>query len=211
MDIEKRRPESKLGAIQNVHFSNISIDSQDGHCLFLGQPDSHLDNITFSNIQYTIHKHISFEGYKKPRGNRSLIDRAANDFSHIPANFSFAYADNIIFDGLTITDMDQQPALEKHMIWGYELHAAQIKDYTIKQMQPNKGRAQFAFKEASDIQISAGKPAVSNAPLLHLEGAATKNVVLMNNNLLGISRILESNEDFDPSEFMDFNNLKETK
>ena len=190
MDIEKRTPESKLGAIKDIHFSDISINSQDGHCLFLGQPDSHLENISFSNIQFNIHKHISFEGYKKPRGNRSLIDRAANDYSHIPANFTFAYADNIIFDGLTINDADSQPALEKHMIWGYEMHAAQIKDYTIRQKQANKERAQFAFKDASHIQLSAGIPAVSSAPLLRLEGASTKNVVLMNNNLIGIPHLI---------------------
>jgi hypothetical protein len=213
MDIEKRKPESELGAIKDIHFSDISINSQDGHCLFLGQPDSHLDNITFSNIQFTIHKHISFEGYKKPRGNRSLINRAANDYSHIPANFTFAFADNIMFDGLTIidADADTQPSVEKHMIWGYELHSAQIKEYTIWQEQANKEGAQFVFKDASDIQLSSGKPAASDAPLLRLEGAATKNVVLMNNRLLGIPHILESGDGFDSSEFIDFNNLKETK
>jgi hypothetical protein len=208
LDIERRTPDSPMSAIHDIHFSDITINSKDGHCVFLGQPDQKIENLYFSNITFNLGTHRTFEGSKKPRGVRSLRDRAANDYSHIPANFAFAYINNICIDGLTIKDYDNSGKYERHMLWGYDVHDVQVKGFSNRLARPNRDLAQLKFKDASGIEISASRPAKTAAPFLALEGAKTSKVTLLNNNFQKLNKIVEWDDAFDKAELKAHNNLK---
>lgn len=208
MDIERRTPDSPMSSINDVHFSDITINSKDGHCLILGQPDQKIENLFFSNIDFNLQIHRTLEGSKKPRGTRTLTERAANDYSHIPANFTFAHVKYLKIDGLTIRDEDQSGNYERHMIWGYDVHDVLISGFENRLAVPNRELAQLVFKDASSIEISASRPTVTPAPFLRLEGGGTRDVLLLNNNLRNFDKIVDSDEAFDNNQFLELNNIK---
>ncbi|MBN1482809.1 right-handed parallel beta-helix repeat-containing protein [candidate division KSB1 bacterium] len=209
LDIERRNPDGPITFINDIHFSDITINSKDGHCLFLGQPDQKIENLFFSNIHFNLETHRTLEGSKKPRGVRSLTDRAANDFSHIPANFTFAYIDNLNIDGLTIHDKDKSGQYERHMVWGYDVHDVYIEGFSNRLATPNQKLAQFCFKDASGIEMCSSRPTATASPFLFLEGAATRDITLRNNNFAKVKKIVDMDDAFEKEELLEFNNLKD--
>jgi hypothetical protein len=207
LDIERRKPGGPISYINDIHFSDITINTKDGHCLFLGQPDEKIKNLYFSNINYNLETHRTFEGSKKPRGVRSLKNRAANDYSHIPSNFTFAYIDNLNISDLTISDSDKSGNYERHMIWGFDVHDFNVKGFKNKLAMPNKELAQFHIKESSNIEMQACSPINTSSPFIYLEGSKTKNITLMNNNFQEINNLVGTDDNFDESEIIEFNNL----
>lgn len=208
LDIERRKENGPISFINDIHFSDITINSNDGHCLFLGQPDESIKNLFLSNITFNLQTHRTFEGSKKPRGVRSLKNRAANDFSHIPSNFTFAFIDYLVIDGLRIMDYDNSGLYERHMIWGYDVNNIKIQGFSNKLVTPNNELSQIYFKDATNIEINSSKPIKTNSPFLFLEGKGTKDVTLLNNNFYLIDKIVEYDKEFDKAELKEFNNFR---
>ena len=207
LDIERRKPGGPISYIDDIHFNNITINSKDGHCLFLGQPDQKIGNLHFSNIIYNLQMHRTLEGSKKPRGVRSLTDRAANDYSHIPANFTFAYVKGISIHNLTINDFDSSGNYERHMVWGYDIHDVQINGFRNKLSTPNRKLPLLHLKESTHVNISSCIPEGRETPFLFLEGDSTKAISVHNNNFSRIQEIVESDDSVDKAEIMLINNL----
>jgi hypothetical protein len=208
MDIERRTPDSPMSAINDIHFSDITINSKDGHCLFLGQPDQKIENVYLSNITFNLERHRTFAGSKKPRGTRTLTERAANDYSHMPANFTFAHIKSLYLNNLIIRDFDTSGEYERHMIWAYDVHDVRVNGFTNEMAMPNKARAQLLFKDASGIAISGSRPAGTSAPFLFLEGSETRDITLLNNNFQRLDDIVKMDRAFDRAELTQLNNLK---
>ncbi|MBU2491699.1 MAG: hypothetical protein KJ571_03670 [Bacteroidetes bacterium] len=208
LDIERRKPSGPISYINDIYFSDITINSKDGHCLFLGQPDEKIKNLYISNINFNLETHRTFEGSKKPRGVRSLINRADNDFSHIPSNFTFAYIDNLVIRDLTISDYDKSESFERHMIWGYDVNNVKIQGFSNKLQTPNKKLAQLHFKDATNIGIYSSQPIGTKSPFLYLEGRLTSDITLMNNNFFNVNNIVGFDSDFNKAELKEFNNFK---
>lgn len=185
VDLERRKPDSKLGAIKNISFDGITIDTKYGHCLFFGQPDSRLENIKLSNINFTVEEQLPFEGMRKPRGVRNLKDKAANDFAHIESYFSFVHVDGLEVKDLTINDLDETATHPKYQLWGKDIHRVDISGFknrsTVVTNQPI-----IHLEDATTVELSANSP-ISEAAFLSLQGSATRDVVLLNNNLRKVS------------------------
>jgi polygalacturonase len=207
LDIERRRPGGPISYINDIHFSDITINSKDGHCLFLGQPDQRIKNLYFSNINFYLKVHRTLEGSKKPRGVRSLTDRAANDYSHIPANFTFAYVQGIRINNLTISDFDSSGKYERHMVWGYDVHDVEINGFRNKLAVPNKELALLYFKESTLIDISSCIPTGMETSFLFLEGNSTKAVTVHHNNLSRIQQDVQSDGNVEKDEIVVINNI----
>lgn len=208
VDLEKRSPDSKLGKVQNIFFNDISINSPDGVNLFLGQPDMPLKNIHLSNVQVTIHESRSFEGRKKPRGTRSLKDKAPNDFAHIPAHFIFAYADGLFIDQLHVVDKYTGKDFQRRMFWGYALDNVTISDFSNQLAEPDRSVPQFHLKNSSNIEMKLNTPAYTSAPFLLIEGDKSKEVILHNNNFRRLGKVVETGNGFDKPELIYVNNLE---
>jgi hypothetical protein len=207
LDIERRQPDGPISAIQDIHFSDITINSKDGHCLFLGQPDQKIKNLYFSSIRFHLEMHRTLEGSKKPRGVRSLTDRAANDYSHIPANFTFAYIEGISIHNLAISDSDNSGDHERHMIWGYDIHDVEIKGFRNKLAVPNKKLPLLHFRESTYLDISSCMPAGIETSFLFLEGKSTRAVSLHNNNFSRIQQAIQFDDSVEKDEISVIHNL----
>lgn len=207
LDIERRSPDGLLTAIKDIHFSDITINSYDGHCMCLGQPDLNIENLYFNNITYNLQKHRTFEGANKPRGVKSLRNKANNDYAHIPANFTFAHVKNLHIAGLDITDYDKSGEYERHMIWGYDIHNVQIAGFANHLASPNGSLAQLKFKDATGIEITASHPESSKTPFVFLEGTKTRDVKLLNNNFCNVDTVIQTDQTVDKTQIREFNNL----
>ena len=175
--------------------------------MFLGQPDQKIKNLHFSNISFSLEMHRTLEGSKKPRGVRSITDRAANDYSHIPANFTFAYIQGISINNLTISDFDSSGNHERHMIWGNDIHDVEINGFRNKLAVPNKELPLLHFKESTYIDISSCIPAGMETSFLFLEGKPTKAVSVRNNNFSGIQQVVQSDGSVEKDEITVINNM----
>ena len=211
IDLEKRDPESKMGKIKNVFFSNITIDSPNGNCLFFGQEESKIENMSLTNISYQLHHRQTFEGNTKPRGARSIKSETSNDFSDVPAHFTFAHIDGLTIDGLYINDMASENAHERRMIWGYDVHDVKISGFKNSLEVPNTELPQVHFKESTMIEITDSRPVHTVTPFLYLEGASTSEVFLQNNNFSYLNTIIEYDNNFDPEEIKTLNNFEPDK
>ena len=208
VDLEKRSPDSKLGKVQNIFFNDISINSPDGVNLLLGQPDEPLKNIHFSNVQMTVDGSRSFEGRKKPRGTRSLQDKAPNDFAHIPAHFIFAHTEGLFIDGLRLIDQHTGEEFQRRMLWGYDLDNVTISGFSNEMANAERSVPQFHFIDSSNIELKLNTPAYSSTPFLLLEGDKSEEVVLYNNNFRKLGKVVETGNGFDKPELIYVNNLE---
>ncbi len=204
VDLERRTPDSKLGAIKNISFDGITIDSKYGHCLFFGQPDSRLENIKLSNISFTIEEQLPYEDMMKPRGVRNLKNKAANDYAYIDSYFSFVHVDGLDVNELTINELDETANNPKHMIWGKDIHQVDISNFKNRSVVKTNLPI-IHFEESTTIELSSNSP-VSEAAFLSLSGTVTSDVVLFNNNLRKVSKgvILEN---VNKSQVIEHNNL----
>ncbi|MGD8782506.1 MAG: glycosyl hydrolase family 28 protein [Ignavibacteria bacterium] len=205
-DIEKRTSESPMSKIQDIYLSDITIKSTDGNCMILGQPDQKIENIYMSNICYSQYKHKTFENNKKPRGVRSLTERAANDYSNVPSNFTFAYVKNLNIDRLTVRDYDKSGKYERHMILGKNVEEVTISGFKNYLATPNLEKAQMCFENSSGIKIMTSTSGKTNSPFLKLSGDKTSKVSLLYNDFIGLSEIVNTSEEVDRDEvYMNYN------
>jgi len=211
IDLEQRDQDSEMGKIRNVFFSNITIDSPNGNCLFLGQKDSKIENMVLSGIYYQLHHRQTFEGNTKPRGARSVRSAASNDFSDVPAHFTFAHIDGLTIDELYINDLSEEKDHERSMIWGYDVHNVEVTGFKNKLEVPNKHLPQLHFKESSMIEISASTPAATDVPFVYLEGSETKKVYLQHNNFSDIDVVMDYDDGFNPKEIKTLGNFEREK
>lgn len=207
MDIEKRDETSTLGKIKNIFFSDITIDSQDGHCVFLGQPDSKISNVNFNNVNFILQQRKSFEGSTKPRGVANLTEKATNDFSSIPSHFTFAYVEGITVNDLKITDDSKNTENEKHLFWFYESSVININNFKNTQNIWNNKLALLHFNNVSGIEIKSSVPKSATASFIYLEGTKTKDIVIQNNNFLDIKNAVEYAKKVQIEGVILFNNL----
>jgi hypothetical protein len=206
MDLETRSRNPKLGAIRNIFFSDITIDSPEGHCLFLGQPDSKLENINLHNIHYTLHRRGTFEGNTKPRGVRSLTEKAENDYSDVYSHFTFAFIDGLQINGLFISDLDESKEFERSMLWGHDIHNVKISNFSNNLTMPNREFAQFHFRKSSSIEITSCSPVATESPLFYFEGAS-KNILIHNNDFRAIEKLTAFDQEFNKAELQMVNNV----
>ncbi|MFA7290428.1 MAG: glycosyl hydrolase family 28 protein [Melioribacteraceae bacterium] len=207
LDIEKRKENGPISYIKNVYFNDITINSNDGHILVAGWPEQKIENLYFSNINYNLYNHRTFEGSKKPRGVKSLKNKAINDYSDVPSNFTFAYVKNLNIDNLFITDNDASGKFERHMIWGKDLEGVNINQFKNFVATPNKTLAQFYFENSNAISVTSSVPTKSETSFIHL-GENVKDVSITNNDLRKVSEVYKSDTELPKGEIYIENNRR---
>ncbi len=121
LDVERRNTSGPVSRIQDIYFNSISIKSFNARCAIQGLPEQPIRRLRLDNITYTQQRHSTFEGSVKPRGVSSLSSQTRNDFTHVPANFTFAYVDGLNISGLAVHDVDESGVHERHALWGTRL------------------------------------------------------------------------------------------
>ncbi|NJC24936.1 glycoside hydrolase family 28 protein [Neolewinella antarctica] len=206
MDLERR--EGKLGVIRDIYFSDISIDSPSGSCLFLGQPDKPLENINLKNISFVLHERPPFAGKMKPRGVRNLKNKALNDYSDVAANFSFAHVRGLYIDGLSVTDRSAGGKNERRFLWGYDVHDVSLNNLRERLPVANVNLPMLHFVESSDVEVSNSSPRTEGTAFLEIDGEASTGFTLRNNDLRKVVKLLETSNGADVINVDDRQNLR---
>jgi hypothetical protein len=186
VDIERRTPDSKISYIRDVIFEDITIDTKYGHCLFFGQPDSRIENIKLKNIDFEVEQQISYEGMMKPRGVRSLKDKADNDYAHIESYFTFVNIDGLTINDISIRDNDQNGLYPKHMIWTKDVSDGYISNLR-NSTAVSSSKSVVHLENSRNFEFSANSP-VSLGSFMTVSGQESTEIILINNNLRQVSQ-----------------------
>ena len=195
VDVEKRGSDSRLGSVQGVVFSDVNIDSLEGSCLFLGQPDSPLRNIRLANIAFTLHHRNPTADNRKPRGTKSLQDTASNDFSTESASFVFAHVQGLDIRGLGYVDRSKGASHERRVLWGRDVHQVSVRELSTRHASPNRSMPVMRFEGSSMIEITSCSPGSTAAAFVEAD-AETRRVVLHSNNAQRVANLFQADSGF---------------
>jgi polygalacturonase len=103
VDIEKRRPDSRIGKIRDLSFSDISILSDNG-ILIQGMTNSRIENVSMRNITMRIDRAADYAKRKKHVGGRTekTEDRRETVFARQPSYVTLANIDGLTVNGLRV-------------------------------------------------------------------------------------------------------------
>ncbi|AWI10234.1 glycoside hydrolase family 28 protein [Ereboglobus luteus] len=124
MDINRRQKSSRLGAIRDVLFSDITIYTR-GRSIITGHPNSPIENLVFRNIFLSMVGDEDLTKAKKISGGASGVEVEV-DYGKIPASLILANAKDPVVDGYNVRwgkGKFQQP---RHVIYGDRLENARI-------------------------------------------------------------------------------------
>ena len=195
MDIEPRDAKTALGTIRNIVFRDMTIKTQNGNCLIQGAKDKPLEDITLQNVRMQVLSRVDFSGRTKPRGTRTLKERAPNDYADVPADFTFAHIKGLTLENLFIRDEVESTTHERHAIWGLDLEDVTLSSLSLRQAALNERLALLLFRNSKNVLIRGCHAMRSNAAFLRLEGKQTDNVVVIDGNLRGVEKTIERGAD----------------
>ncbi|MGD1101074.1 MAG: glycosyl hydrolase family 28 protein [Terriglobia bacterium] len=102
VDIEKRREDSRLGAIRNVMFNNIEIRSNNG-ILMQGMRESVLENLVLHNISLRVTQPYDYSRRAKHKGGDSNPhDDRITLYARQPSYCTLANLRNVVVDNLQV-------------------------------------------------------------------------------------------------------------
>jgi hypothetical protein len=103
VDIEKRRPDSRIGQIRDLSFSDISILSDNG-ILIQGMTSGRIENVSLRNITMRIDRAADYAKRKKHVGGRTekTEDRRETIFARQPSYVTLANLDGLTVNGLRV-------------------------------------------------------------------------------------------------------------
>ena len=183
MDLEKRTEDSKVGAIHDIVFSNISIITP-GHCLIGGMPDKPIENLTFDNVSMRIIPPYEAMAKNKPRGVRGLEPPPPElNYATAPAHFTIANVKGLIIRNFQVRTDGPTPKLERHAIWGVNLRDVTVDGFKGRQAVADGQLATLYFNNTQDLYITGSQAADGAGTFLQLEGESTKNITVIGNDL----------------------------
>lgn len=101
--VERRFPDSPLGAIRNLFFSNLFIRTR-GRCILHGHPEAPLENVVMSNVALTVCEPEDPAAHRPPRGAaRVSPETAAVEHPEAPAALHFARVRGLSLNEVSVT------------------------------------------------------------------------------------------------------------
>lgn len=103
VDIEKREPESRVGRIRDLTFSDINIVSDNG-ILVQGMSKSKIENLSMRNITMRVNKGFDYSARRKHVGGRTseTQDRRRTIYAQKPSYVTLANIKGFTADGLRV-------------------------------------------------------------------------------------------------------------
>lgn len=128
IDVEKRHETSKIGKVRDIQFSNLQIWSGSG-ALLQGMPESHLENVTLSDITFRANNAPDFSVRKKQVGGSRTTKGDERDTLYIrkPAYISTAHIDGLCVRNVTVAQQEESASLNMSALY---LHDVSDRDIT---------------------------------------------------------------------------------
>jgi polygalacturonase len=103
VDIEKRRPSSRIGKVRDLNFSDITIVSDNG-VLIQGMTKGRIENVSMQNITMRVDRAFDYSQRKKHVGGHTeqTEDRRRTIYAQKPSYVTLANIDGLTVDGLRV-------------------------------------------------------------------------------------------------------------
>ena len=126
IDLERRGPDSKTGAIRDVTLSNIKITTS-GRCVVQGMATQPIERLTMDNVTVKVVGFEDLDDLQKPRGGSTLWDDPEGG-THVAAPGHLVFAN---VTGLRLRDVDvvvdtDESLPERSGFLGYSIQDAEI-------------------------------------------------------------------------------------
>jgi polygalacturonase len=108
VDIEKRRPESPVGKICDLNFSDIAVVSDNG-ILIQGMSAGRIENLSMRNVTMRVDRAFDYSARKKHVGGKveSTEDRRETIYARKPSYVTLANIDGLTIDALRVFIPDE--------------------------------------------------------------------------------------------------------
>ncbi len=161
----------------SVWYFKVPFDQRIG-CVISGMPDSVIENVVIDNMRFVFHGGGTLEDAAIVPPEKRNIYPEFNMYGITPAyGFWMRHVKNIKFHRVTADyiNTDARPAFVLDDAEGVEIMGFDA-------LTSAKASSVIRLINGRDISISNCFPRTSETPYLAVEGAASKNVVMLNNN-----------------------------
>ncbi len=127
IDIDKRSEESVQSHVRDIIFDNIQILSGSG-ALFQGMPESHIENLTISNVTFRADFAADYSIRTKAIGGGRLRGDDGRDTAYIrkPAYIAVAHTDGLNMHNITVSQQGDAANLDMSAIYLHDVKDADI-------------------------------------------------------------------------------------
>lgn len=156
IDIERRHPDSKIGAVRDVTFAHIRITGGAG-LLLQGMPESLLENVALRDITLNVTDPQDYTGRKKPvGGRRTTRDARDTKYAQMPTYAAMAHMKHLTIDGLKVNvaaaDLARYP---RSALALFAVEGAEIRD--VARSLPGSEPAVVEQHDSKDVRVATGK------------------------------------------------------
>ncbi len=183
LDIEPRTEKSPLGKIRNLTFRDILITTYGGNCLIQGRAEQWAEDLVFDNVRMRVMSRPDLSRRSKPRGTRTLTERAPNDFSGVSSHMTFGYIRGLRLSHVAIRDEAAEEKFPRHAIWGQDLKNVVIEDLDVMQNASMQDLPVLFLKNVDDAVIQETRTIPQGRPFLKIEGERTNRILLDDNRV----------------------------
>jgi polygalacturonase len=185
VDIEKRRPDSRIGKIRDLSFSDISILSDNG-ILIQGMTGSRIENVSLRNITMRIDRAADYAKRKKHVGGTTekTEDRRETVFARQSSYVTLANIDGLTVNGLRVLIPDE--VFAKYSRSALSLHSVSEATLIAIRREPSGTDSNVPVVMMEDCRnaLLTGCFALPNAGVfLGLAGQETAHISLKANDL----------------------------
>jgi polygalacturonase len=193
VDIEKRRDDSKIGAIRNVTFSDIEIRSDNG-ILIQGMPESLIENLVLHNVSIRVTRAFDYSRREKHAGGPSNPrDDRITRYARQPSYCTLANVRNLVVDNLRV---DAVPGvLEAKSRSALSLFHAEGATLRTIARSPAAPGAVLELHQVHDALVTGCVATPGTDTFLRAYGMAEDDVTLEANRLRNVRQVLDQRDE----------------
>jgi polygalacturonase len=185
VDIEKRNPESRVGRIRDLTFSDISIVSDNG-ILIQGMSRPNIENLVLRNVTQRVDRAFDYSQRKKHVGGSTVTteDRRRTEFARQESYVTLANIRGVTVDHLQVWIPEQ--VYKQFPRAALSLHNVEQAD--LSHIRRMSGRTETAapvlvLENCRDGLISSCKATPQTEVFLSVKGPGTQRISLAGNDL----------------------------
>jgi Glycosyl hydrolases family 28 len=186
IDIEQRNAQARVGAVRDVTFSQIQIDSDSG-LLIQGMAERAIESLTLRDIVFRVSQGFDFSQRKKRAGGRSNPnDNRITRFVRQPTYMALAYIDGLVVDNVRLLIKEEVfQKFDRSALALFESKNAVIQDVQRQPAGTKGGQPVLALENCQQVLVENCLALPGTPAFLGLSGKRTGNISLVGSELSG--------------------------
>jgi polygalacturonase len=197
IDIEKRQPDSPIGKIRDLSFSDITIVSDNG-VLIQGMSAGRIENLAMRNVTMRVDRPFDYASRRKHVGGKTSAteDRRETIFARKPSYVTLANIDGLTIDSLRVFIPDE--VFSKYPRSALSVHSASnavIRDVQRRPAAADSNVPVVMIENCRDSLLTQCMAPPQTGVFLGIAGKDTANISLRGSDLRGAKQAVHVSED----------------